>query len=837
MYKLFTILFLLILSLLGYGQNYYSDFVDGRIWFRVEAASNFINQSQIIDVNNIPFDVSEEILSLSKTYSLLKLSKPFSKATSSKELLNTYLLTFKDYSKVDEIIEDLSQNINIKYAEKIPLDKEIYTPDDQHLSSCWSINKTQAELAWDISKGDSNIVVAIVEGAIQVTHEDLKNVLWINKDEIPNNNIDDDNNGYVDDINGWDIADNDADVNPPNNSWTLGVHVAGIAGAETDNAIGIPSIGFGISIMPIKSTQDASGPGFVESGYDAIYYAALNNANVINCSWGGTNFSQTGQDIVNWAWNRGSIVVAASGNGDLLTGIGINIDVTNMYPCNFDHVIGVASSASNDIKATSSNYGNVIDVTAPGVNIFSCFPGNNYTSNSGTSMASPFVAGLLGLMISYKPNFPKEQIISCMYSSCDNIDSQNPGYVGKLGAGRVNSYQAMLCLQNLVSNPPVVDFTYSNISNCSPVVSFSDLSTNYPDSWEWDMNSDGIVDYTSQNPTHSFSSSGLHTITLSVSNEVGSSSKTKTDFININADYAPSVDGASVCPGETTELLSISGNVLSWYDDQSTLQAIHSGSSFTTTLLNQSTTFYAAIKQLGSISNIGKKYPLVGAGSNSSNKEYLVFDVYKAIEIVSVEVKALGSSNRTIEIIDSSGNVVFQKTINIQSSGTHRVDLNAHILPGTSYKMGLEYNSTINLHRNTSNVSFPYSSGLMSITSSTDGLSNYYFFYDWEIRDEGCESHRVAIDVRVEECTGFTDLSEVIIYPNPNNGEFFIKLPQDSEGSLSILNNLGQIIHEEEFYITAESHDINLSSLSYGNYVIRLNVNGELLSRKFIIFK
>lgn len=835
MYKSFTILFLLILSLIGYGQNYYSDFVDGRIWFRVELASNFINQSQIKDFNNIPFTINEDILSLSSKYSFIKLSKPFSKAKSSKELLNTYLLTFKDYSKVDEIIEDLSQNVNIKFAEKIPLDKEFYTPDDQHLNSCWSINKTQAKLAWDISKGDSNIVVAIVEGAIQVTHEDLKNVLWINKDEIPNNNIDDDNNGYVDDINGWDISDNDSDVNPPNNSWSHGVHVAGIAGAETDNAIGIPSIGFGISIMPIKSTQDASGPGFVESGYDAIYYATLNNANVINCSWGGTNFSQTGQDIVNWAWNRGSIVVAASGNGDPLTGIGINIDITNVYPCNFDHVIGVASSASNDIKATSSNYGNIIDVTAPGVNIFSCFPGNNYTANSGTSMASPFVAGLLGLMISYKPNIPKEQIISCLYSSCDNIDSQNPGYVGKLGAGRVNSYQAMLCLQNLVSSPPVVDFTYSNISNCSPLVSFSDLSTNYPDNWLWDFG-DGDTSIL-QNPTHSFSSSGLHTITLSVSNDNGDDTETKIDLININADYSPKVYGASVCPGDSTELVSFYGDDLSWYDDQNSQKAIHLGSSFTTNSLNQSTTFYAAIKQLGSISNIGKKYHTVGTGSNSSNKEYLVFDVYKAIEIVSVEVHALGSSNRTIEIIDSSGNVVFKKRINIQSSGTHRLNLNAHLLPGNSYKMGLEFNSTINLHRNTSNVSFPYSSGLMSIISSSDGLSNYYFFYDWQIREEGCESHRVAIDVRVDECTGFTDLSEVIIYPNPNIGEFIIKLPKDSEGSLSILNNLGQTIHEEEFYITAESHDINLLSLAYGNYVLRLNINGEIISKKFIVYK
>ena len=830
MYKSFTISFLLILSLIGYGQNYYSDFVDGRIWFRVEVTSNFINQNKITDVNNIPFDVNEEILSLSSKYSFIKLSKPFSKAKSSKELLNTYLLTFKDYSKVDAIIKDLSENINIQYAEKIPLNQELYTPNDQFLSNCWSIGKTQAELAWDISKGDSNIVVAIIEGAIQVTHEDLKNVLWVNQDEIPNNNIDDDNNGFIDDINGWDIANNDADVNPPDNSWSHGVHVAGIAGAETDNGIGIPSIGFGISIMPVKSTADSVGAGVVIEGFDAIYYAALNNAHVINCSWGGSQFSQTGQDIINWAWNRGSIVVAASGND------GLDVDINNVFPCNYVNVICVANSTSIDTKSSNSNYGSAIDITAPGNSIHSCVPGNNYSNKSGTSMASPFVSGLLGLMISYMPTIPKAQIISCIYSSCDNIDSQNPAYVGQLGAGRVNAYQAMLCLQNLTSNPPSADFNFSKFNDCSPVVNFTDLSTNYPDTWLWNFgNGDTSI---LQNPSHAFSNSGSHTITLKVSNQAGDDSETKIDFININADDSPIVDGASVCPGDSTVLESFSGEDLTWYDQLNSIP-IHLGSTFNTGTLSQSTRFYASKKeQTASITNIGKNY-VQADGTNSSAKEYLNFDVYEAIEIVSVEIKSYGGSDRKIEIMDSTGNIVFNKTINIPSSGTYRVDLNAHLLPGNAYKIGIEYNSIINLHRSTSNISFPYTSTLMSITSSSDGLSNYYYFYDWEIRDEGCESHRVSIDVRVDNCTGFTDLSEVFIYPNPNNGEFIIKLPQDSEGNLSILNNLGQIIHEEEFYITAESHDINLSfsSLAYGTYVIRLNVNGELISRKFIVYK
>src|SRR5690606_3764247 len=143
--------------------------------------------------------------------------------------------------------------------------------------------------------------------------------------------------------------------------WSHGTHVAGTTGAETNNGIGVSSIGFGISIMPVKATANGASYNAVTNGYDGIYYAALNGADVINCSWGGYGYSTTGQNVVNWAWNQGSIVVAAAGNDNY------DMDAGNdHYPSNYNNVVCVASSTSSDTKSGFSNYGSDVDVTAPG---------------------------------------------------------------------------------------------------------------------------------------------------------------------------------------------------------------------------------------------------------------------------------------------------------------------------------------------------------------------------------------------------------------------------------------------------------------------------------------
>ena len=161
------------------------------------------------------------------------------------------------------------------------------------------------------------IVIAIVDDAVLTTHEDILPNLWTNPNEIPNNNIDDDNNGYRDDINGWDAADNDNDPNPPSSAsssvFTHGTHCAGIASAATDNSKGIASIGFNCKIMPVKSSTSNGNAQYIDAGYDGIAYAMAAGADVISMSWGGNN-SQTAQNIFNQAHNLGITLVAAAGN-------------------------------------------------------------------------------------------------------------------------------------------------------------------------------------------------------------------------------------------------------------------------------------------------------------------------------------------------------------------------------------------------------------------------------------------------------------------------------------------------------------------------------------------
>ena len=372
------------------------------------------------------------------------------------KIKNVYRLEVADFNKVDLIISQLNKISDIEYAEKVPLFKKTLTPNDPsyNSSNAWGLYQIQASTAWDVSVGNSNIIVAIVDDAVEITHSDLSPSIWTNPGEIPNNGIDDDNNGYIDDVNGFDVADDDNDPNPdsPISSYDHGTHVAGIAGAATNNNTGIASIGFGVSLLPVKATNSATA---VTHGYDGVIYAVNAGAHVINMSWGGSNSSTTGQNIVDWAYNQNIVLVGAAGNDDVST---------QHYPAAYTNVIAVASTTVGDAKSGFSNYGSWIDISAPGSAIYSTIPGNGYATKQGTSMASPMVAGLCGLMLSLNPTLPPSNIKSCLLNSADNIDAANASYVGQLGAGRINALAAMNCISATLSLPPTANFS-SNTQN------------------------------------------------------------------------------------------------------------------------------------------------------------------------------------------------------------------------------------------------------------------------------------------------------------------------------------------------------------------------------------
>ncbi|MCB0478392.1 MAG: S8 family serine peptidase [Crocinitomicaceae bacterium] len=524
-----------------HSQTVYPHYQDGKIYLKLK--DNFPLKLVMAREGTVDYNVLSKysfVEAVAGEYGVTSMTRPFPKANGigGDALQRTFLIKFDDHTKVDDLIRDLTSNNMVEYVEKVPLHKLTLTPNDPMHSTVWSLGVIQADLAWNISTGNSNVVVAVTDNAIQITHPDLNDAIWTNPGEIAGNGLDDDGNGYIDDVNGWDVGDDDNNPNPLNSGWDHGTHCAGTIGAETNNGIGVSSIGFGISIMPVKVTTNSASSSSVTNGYDGIYYAALTGADVISCSWGGYGYSTTGQNLVNWAWNQGSIVVGAAGNDNYNMDTGGNAH----YPSNYNNVVCVASSTTSDAKSSFSNYGSAVDVTAPGSNIRSTVPNNTYAYMSGTSMATPLVSGLLGLMMSAQPGLPQQDYVDCLISSCDDISAQNPSYNGDLGGGRINAFQALNCVTAFSSNAPIADFqaNFTTIT-AGASVQFTDLSTYNPNNWSWNFDNQSLGGVTpatanTQGPhTVTYNTPGVYEVSLTVSNGNGSDTETKTAYITVNS--------------------------------------------------------------------------------------------------------------------------------------------------------------------------------------------------------------------------------------------------------------------------------------------------------------
>lgn len=498
-------------------------FQDGKIWFKV---TDEMRISASLDEN--PQRISPQTIpgleSVVMDYGFVNLSKPFYAAKNSTVLQRTYLLEFTDVARTEELIRRLEQVKNMEYAERVPLDRTCLTPNDPSYGSQWGLTTINASQAWNYFSSGSNVVIAIVDDAIERTHGDLSPNLWVNPGEIAGNNIDDDNNGYIDDINGYDVASNDNNPNPPSSGYDHGTHVAGIASARSNNGTGVASIGYSCKLMCVKSTSSSSA---VTNGYDGIVYAAVSGADIINMSWGGPTYTTTGQNVVNYAVSQGCILIAAAGNDN----------VSSMfYPAGFNNVISVAATSSNDSKASFSNYGAWVDVSAPGNNIYSTTINNTYGNKSGTSMASPMVAGMAGLMKSLNPGMPNADLINCLLSTADNINAQNPSYIGQLGSGRIDAAAAMACVATTLAAPPVADFS-ANFTTISAggSVTYTDLSTYNPTSWSWSFPGGTPASFNGQNPPAiTYNTPGVYNAVLTVTNANGSDVETKTNYITVN---------------------------------------------------------------------------------------------------------------------------------------------------------------------------------------------------------------------------------------------------------------------------------------------------------------
>ncbi len=312
-------------------------------------------------------------------------------------------------------------------------------PNDTLYADQKEMQRIKPEQAWDLSQGSKEVVVAVSDTGYTFDHVDLKTQIWTNPKPDPANG------DYPNDIHGWDFVDNDNDPTDVTNPGH-GTHVSGIIGAQGNNAAGIAGINFQTSIMPVRFL-DKNGSGSTSNGVKTILYAANHGARLVNASWGGGDASQTLLDAIRYAYGKGTLVIAAAGNGDS-SGNGVDIENQPTYPASFDDLglIAVASSSADGTLSSFSNFGIFsVDLVAPGSNILSTLPGNKWGKLSGTSMATPHVTGVGALILSKAPGL---SVIELRNAILNAIDVKS-NYKSKISTqGDLNAYKALDQLRN-----------------------------------------------------------------------------------------------------------------------------------------------------------------------------------------------------------------------------------------------------------------------------------------------------------------------------------------------------------------------------------------------------
>jgi subtilisin family serine protease len=294
-----------------------------------------------------------------------------------------------------------------------------------------------ATTAWDLRMTSSNIIVAVIDTGIDTSHPDLSSNLWVNPGEIAGNGVDDDSNGKVDDVNGWDFVNND---NNPADDNGHGTYVSGIIGGKGNDSIGIAGVTWAVRLMILK-ILDSTGFGTVANEVSAIQYATTKGAHIINASLGGSLSSQAEKDAID---AFPGLFVAAAGNS------GTDDDAPpSFYPACYTspNIIAVAATDQNDALASFSDFGTTcVDLAAPGVNIISDFPGVSLAVGSGTSAATPFVSGVAALLKAQEPNRTTAEIRSAILNNVD-VKASLSGKVAT--GGRLNARAALAAIPPL----------------------------------------------------------------------------------------------------------------------------------------------------------------------------------------------------------------------------------------------------------------------------------------------------------------------------------------------------------------------------------------------------
>jgi subtilisin family serine protease len=447
-----------------------------------------------------------------------------------------FVLNFDPAWRAAEVSRAIERTGHVFYAEPVPVIRAELTVNDPMFGNLWGLTKIGCTTAWDTSTG-AGIVVAVIDSGIESSHSDLQNQIWSNTGEIPSNSTDDDANGYVDDTWGWDFFNSD---NDPTDDHNHGTHCSGTVAAEGNNSTGVVGIAFGAKLMALKGL-DASGTGDGNALVNCMNYAVNNGADIMSNSWGGPGYWSTYATTINNAVAAGVVPVFAMGND--------NQSGTLHSPSNCPQAIAVAASTQTDGRATFSNFGIKVDVTAPGVAIDSTITGNTYGTMQGTSMATPLVAGSLAVLISdlngRSVTASVEQIRTILNKLAD--DQEAPGWDPREGHGRLNLTAmmgvnpALYCEANILSPDASGPVTGNSITITGYAAGprFQDYTVEYApgipyDSATWTTlttSSTAVSNGTLHTWDISSLPNGRYTIRLTVRNDQSTAFTDRIDFV------------------------------------------------------------------------------------------------------------------------------------------------------------------------------------------------------------------------------------------------------------------------------------------------------------------
>jgi PKD repeat protein len=505
-------------------------------------------------------------------------SEPGSRSRTA-DLARYYKIRFEAGS-LEEVMAAYERHPSVAKVEPIGIHALYATPNDTYYSPYQTYHNQandhdiDSPEAWDIQTGSTAVTIALLDSGTRYYHPDLGGVnatvsnpgaargnMWINwaeKNGTPG--VDDDSNGYTDDWIGYDFIDGVSNCwtgedcntkdNDPRDFNGHGTHTAGIMGMLTNDGYGMAGVaggwgngsqaetGNGVKIMPLRMGYSYNylgqeyGVVMMDAAAEAFYYAANNGAVIASCSWGSSNSGGLGA-AVDYFLNSGGLIFVAAGNSGNQTADYLN----GRGDC-----ISVSAVDANDAAASFTSYGTWVDICAPGVSIYSTYhdhtdPNTTYwASMSGTSMATPMTAAVGALIWSQNPGWTAAQVESQLYASAENIDAYlSSTYIGKMGAGRINSYNAV---NTGPPPPPVAAFTGSPTSGTAPLtVNFTDQSTGSITSWSWTFGDGGTSP--AQNPSHQYTNAGTYTVTLTVTGPGGSDDEIKTGYITVSPCVAP----------------------------------------------------------------------------------------------------------------------------------------------------------------------------------------------------------------------------------------------------------------------------------------------------------